>query len=333
MTAKTLRYTLEQFENILYNGFDYKVPDEVIEKISDLAIKVGSPDYVKTPVFKKREGSFKDEPTPVFKDNNIKKKRKNKNAEVLDDTEWDSISTFQTTKIETTTGIGSDINSIRALINKITDKNFMDIKLKIVEMIEKIISENNENNEYNLNNIGITIFDIASSNRYYSKIYADLYTELSQRFEFVRVTYDENLNKFTELFNNIEYVDQSDYDKFCEINKINEKRKSLALFYVNLMNNGIIPENKIIEITRNLLAKAYEFISLENKKNEVEELTENIAILYKKQLYENDNGNNYELIDGHTISEIIEEIAKSKIKDYVSLTKKSIFKFMDLIDM
>jgi hypothetical protein len=333
MTAITLRYTLEEFEGLLYNGFDYKVPDEVIEKISDLAIKVGSPDYVKTPVFKKREGSFKDEHTAAFKDNNIKKKRKNKNSEVLDDTEWDSISTFQATKIETTTGISSDINSIRALINKITDKNFIDINIKIVEMIEKFITENNQNIGYNLNDIGTTIFDIASSNRYYSKIYADLYTDLSHKFEFVKVTYDENLNKFTELFNNIEYVDQSDYDKYCEINKINEKRRSLALFYLNLMNNGIIPENKIIEITRNLLAKVYEFISLENKKNEVEELIEIIAILYKKQLYENDDGNNYELIEGHTISEIIEEIAKSKIKDYVSLTKKSIFKFMDLIDM
>jgi hypothetical protein len=99
------------------------------------------------------------------------------------------------------------------------------------------------------------------------------------------------------------------------------------------MNNGIIPEQKIIEITRNLMAKVYEFISLENKKNEVEELIEIIAILYKKQLYENEDDSNYELIEGHTISEIIEEIAKSKIKDYVSLTKKSIFKFMDLIDM
>ena len=33
------------------------------------------------------------------------------------------------------------------------------------------------------------------------------------------------------------------------------------------------------------------------------------------------------------ISEIIEKIAKSKVKDYKSLTNKSLFKFMDLIDM
>lgn len=330
MTTQTLRYTLENFESILFNGFDYKLPDEVIEKISDLAIKVGSPDYVKTPVFKKRDSSFKEEIQPVFKDNSNKKKKKNRNMEVLDDTEWETLSSFQATKIEATSGPSSDFNSIRALINKITDKNFMDIKIKIIEAIEKIISENNESN---LTDIGSNIFDIASSNRYYSKIYADLYTDLSNKFEFIKVTYNKNINKFTELFNNIEYVDPSNYDKYCEINKTNEKRRSLALFYVNLMDNGVISKDKIVEITRNLLAKVYEFISLENKKNEVEELTEVVAILYKKELYENNECNNYELIDGHTISDVIEGIANSKIKDYVSLTKKSIFKFMDLIDM
>ena len=33
------------------------------------------------------------------------------------------------------------------------------------------------------------------------------------------------------------------------------------------------------------------------------------------------------------INEIIEKVAKSKVKDYKSLTSKSLFKFMDLIDI
>jgi len=143
--------------------------------------------------------------------------------------------------------------------------------------------------------------------------------------------YQENFEKFAELFNNIEYVDPNiNYDKFCEINKINEKRKSLAAFYINLMNCGVISKSEIIDITRNSLAKVYEYISLENKKNEVEELTENIALLYKKGIYE---GVNYDKIDGFTINEVIEKIANSKVKDYKSLTNKALFKFMDLIDM
>ena len=65
----------------------------------------------------------------------------------------------------------------------------------------------------------------------------------------------------------------------------------------------------------------------------MDELTETIAILYKKELYEDDDGDDYVLIEGYNISEVIEKIANSKVKDYKSFTNKSLFKFMDLIDM
>jgi len=134
------------------------------------------------------------------------------------------------------------------------------------------------------------------------------------------------------LFDNIEYVEPNvDYNKFCKINKDNEKRKSLAAFFVNLMNNNIISKDKIITIIRNLMSKIYLYINQDNKKNEVDELTENIAILYKKELFSREG--EYELIDSMTISEIIENLAHSKSKNYLSLSNKSIFKFMDLIEM
>jgi len=330
MTTKTLMYSLEQIEDIIFKGFDYELPEEVIEKISSLAMEVGSPDYVKTPIFKKRENPMKCESIVISKESG-KKKRGNKGAEVLNDEDWDSIRTFQTTKIDTKDGIDADFDSIRAFINKMTDKNYNDMRNKITEIIEKIVSENSDSN---LSSIGSNIFDIASSNRYYSKIYADLYADLSSKFEFIKSKYEENFKKFIELFENIEYVDPNEnYDRFCEINKINEKRKSLAAFYINLMYCGIISKVEIIKITRNLLAKVYQYISVENKKNEVEELTETIVLLYKKDLYKNDECEDYERIEGFTISEIIEKIANSKIKDYKSLTNKALFKFMDLIDM
>jgi hypothetical protein len=335
MSVATLRYSLEEIEDIVFRGFDYRVPDDVMEKISNLAMQVGSPDYVKTPVFKKRENPMKTDPeitstTEPLAKVQPKKRRGNKSMEVLNDEDWETIRTFQTTKIETKTGIAAEFDMIRGTINKMTDKNYVEMRNKIIEIIEKFVSENSDSV---LSTIGENIFDIASSNRYYSKIYADLYSDLSSKFDFIKQQYVANLNRFTELFNNIEYVDSAvNYDKFCEINKINEKRKSLASFYVNLMNCGVISKNEILSITRNLLAKIYEYISLENKKNEVDELTETIAILYKKDLYENDDGE-YERIEGYSISEIVEKIANSKVKDYKSLSNKALFKFMDLIDM
>jgi len=144
---------------------------------------------------------------------------------------------------------------------------------------------------------------------------------------------ETNINGFTDLFNTIEYVDPNvNYDLFCEINKKNEKRKALAVFYLNLMSNGIIRKDVIVNIAVNLLSQLCEFLETEDKKNEVDELTDTIAILYKKELY-NDKPAKKCIGGKYTVNEFVERVAKSKVKDHKSLTNKSLFKFMDLIDM
>jgi hypothetical protein len=333
MVSKSLKYTIEDFENIIFNGFDYEIQANVLEIITNLAREVGSPDYVKTPMFPKKEISLKS--NSIINNNlQINKKRKgNKDMEVLNNEEWEALRNFQTTKIEKKSCCDIDIDLIRSLLNKLTDKNYIDISHKIIEIITKIVSENET---IDLEKISSNIFDLASSNRYYSKIYAQLFSDLSNKFEFIKKVCIFNLNKFIHLFDVIEYIDPNqNYDKFCEINKINEKRKCLATFYINLMYLNVIPKIEIVKITHNLLSKIYKFINIDNKKNEVDELTETISLLYKKDIYEDDDEYDYEYnnIEGYTINEIVLIIANSKTKDFKSLTNKSLFKFMDLIDM
>jgi len=338
--AKTMRhvYTLEKINEILYQGFEYKLPDENLAIISKLSSEVGSPDYIKTPVFQKRENPMKVEPSVYSKESSSggggggHKKRRGKANEIVNDEDWDQLRTFQTTKIEEKTGIDTQIDNIRVNLNKMSDKNYSDMRNKIIDIIDNLIVENITAEE--MVRVSSIIFDIASTNRFYSKMYADLYSDLSSKYDTLKNTFENNFKKFVDLFNIIEYVDPKvNYDKFCEINKSNEKRKALASFYLNLMINGIIDKVQIMLITRNLLDQIYRFISIEDKKNEVDELIETIAILYKKDIYQHDDGDSYEQIDGFTINEVIEKIAKSKVKDYKSLTNKALFKFMDLIDM
>ena len=330
-----MRYTLDNINDIIYGGFNYELPEKTLKIISELSLQVGSPDYVRTPIFLKRENPLKtNESNQSLKDNQSFKRKKGSNKSMeISNNDWETLKTFQTTKIEQKNGINAQIDNIRTCLNKLTDKNYIDIRNKIFDIIDQIISENVTNDEMLL--VSTTIFDIASTNRFYSKIYAELYSDLASKYEIMKETFEESLDKFMGLFNIIEYVDPKvNYDRFCEINKINEKRKSLGTFFLNLMTNGIISKEKIISITRNLLVQIYTFISEENKKNEVDELTENVALLYRKELYNNKNDkSNLELIDGFTINQMIEKMANSKVKDYVSLTNKSVFRFMDLIDM
>jgi hypothetical protein len=338
--AKTIpTYSFDDFNSISFDGFNFTLPQETIRIIQELARQVGSPSYVKTPIFQKRENPLKVQPTREGALSGFKKKR-SKNNEVLNDEDWETFRTFQPTKIEKKEGIDAKFDLIRSNLNKLTDKSYLELKEKIMDTMKEIVqdgttTEDSATETKDILTIGKSIFDIASTNRFYSKIYADLYAELIGRFEIMKDVFYNSFDTFLEMFNNIEYIDPSvDYDKFCKINKDNEKRRALSAFFMNLMINNVITREKITLILKNLLCQINTFISIENKKNEVDEITENISILYKKELFENiSNMNSDFTVDGMTINDFIVKIANSKPKDYLSLTNKTIFKFMDMIEM
>ena len=330
-------YTLQDFNDITFDGFNFNLPEETIQMISNLSLEVGSPSYVKTPVFRKRENPMKDiqfgqGPTTTDELNQYKRKKGHKNVEVVNDEDWEALRSFHTTKIEQKVGIEVEIDLIRSYLNKMTDKNFADMKNKIFEILNQMFSENENKEEFT--RISHIIFEIASTNRFYSKIYADLYSELIQHYQTMKHVFQENFDQFMNLFQQIEYVDPAvDYDRFCKINKTNEKRKALSCFFVNLMLNQIISKEQILNIVRDLITRVYEFIQVENKKNEADELTENIVLLFKKEYFNEDDYQNIMVINNMNIMQLIESLANCKVKDFKSLTNKSIFKFMDMIDM
>ena len=324
-----MKYSLKDFKNIIFDGFDYNLPEETIQLISQLSLEVGSPSYIKTPIFQKRENSG----TSIQVTLNKNKKR-NKNMEIIDDSEWETLRTFQTTKIEQKVGLDAQIDLIRSDLNKISDKNYIDIRNKIVTILEQIILDYISPED--MMRVSSTIFEIASTNRFFSKLYADLYSDLINKYEIMKEVFTICFDSFLELFKNIEYVDSAkDYDKFCKINKDNEKRKALSSFFVNLMKNQIISPDKLKILLCNLMRQLMDFIKENDKKNIVDELTENIALLYSKQLFDDNNPENNAkyLINGDTVINTITKLANSKAKMYSSLSNKSIFKFMDIIDM
>ena len=313
-------YTLDDFTNISFKGFSVKLPNETIQLIQSLAEQVGSPTYIKTPVFEKKEPREHRDDTDysVFR----KKRRGRNHVETVNDEDWENLRSFQATKIEQKVGIDIQFDQIRSCLNKMSDKNYNEQSSKIIEILNGLVEE--KTTEEDMNKIGNAIFEVASNNRFYSKIYADLYTQLIHDFEIMGMIFEENLKSFLELFDTIECVDPAkDYDGFCKNNLKNEKRKSLSTFFVNLHMNKMIPKQKIVEITNNLMSQVYDFMNQENKKSEVEEMTENIALLYTKEIFEGDV----------EMFKKIETLAKSKSKDFLSLSNKAIFKYMDMIDM
>lgn len=323
------RYNLVDFNNITFNGFNCELPEETLSLISELAQQVGSPTYIRTPIFPKRETNSIKNGGNSSTDSFTKRKRKNKATEVLTDADWESIRTFQATKIERNTGINADIDMLRSLLNKMTEKNYDDLLEKILEVLNKLIDDGTTDED--MTRVGNEIFEIASNNRFYSKIYADLYSVLIDKYDVLKRIFESSLQSFLGIFENIEKGNPDEnYDNFCRVNRDNERRKSLSSFFVNLTINGIISKEKLIDLTINLMKKVQEYIIIDNMKSEVDETVENIAILYNKEWFTNATN---EVVDGLTFIEVVERMARSKAKTYASLSNKSIFKFMDMIDM
>ena len=130
MATKLQSYTLDTINDIIFQGFDYSLPEDTMKTISEIALKVGAPDYVRTPVFQKRENPMKSEQQVIQKEG-FKKKKGNKSMEVVNDEDWNvirtSTQTFQPTKLEEKDGINVQIDIIRSYLNKLTDKNYIDI--------------------------------------------------------------------------------------------------------------------------------------------------------------------------------------------------------------
>ena len=333
----TMKYTLQNFNEITFKGFDITLPDETLSIITELALQVGSPTYIRTPTFSKNEENMKFGGAnsmgmgPGMGGNGMidkKKKRGGKPIEILNDADWESIRTFQTTVIEQKVGLDVQIDLIRSSLNKMTEKNYSEHSIKILDILNQLISEGKSEEE--MQRVGNTIFEIASNNRFFSKLYADLYTLLIKNYQIMRTIFDHNFDTFLEIFKNIESINpEENYEKYCKINKDNERRKSLSSFFINLTLTGVIQKEKLNELNHSLLTKVVEFIEQDNKKSEVDEIIENIAILYNKELMV---GCEIQ-IQGETFISIIEKLAKSKTKTYPSLSNKSIFKCMDMVEM
>jgi hypothetical protein len=335
-----MKYKLIDFETITFNGFDFSIPEETVQLISMLSMEVGSPTYIKTPVFQK-----KDNTNNVFVPSSAKqqtsitqptrKRRNGKSSDVTND-DWETIRSFQVTNIEQHIGVDAEMDKIRNCLNKLTDKTFTDMKTQIIDILNSLEHISTEE----MTRIGNIIFEIASNNKFYSKLYADIYTELIRSFDIMEQIFQVNYNTYLLLFDNIEYIDsEKDYNKFCIINKQNESRRAISTFFINLSLNGIIDSKNILSILKNLLENVLTRIKQENNKNEVDELTENIAILYNKniiQLFEknyhtsiNDCTDLY--INGDTIVQTIKKLSEIKVKCYPSMSSKTIFKFMDMV--
>jgi len=339
MTSQMQKFTLQQVNAIMFAGFPYKIPDDTINMFNYFTEHVGSTAFINDNIFHKREHIDEGSSTGSdgYKSVDKRKRRGNKNMEMSGE-DWDTIRSFQATKIEQKTGLNAAIDKLRLAMSKLSKEKYVINRDQIMSALNEIM-EIQPNVEILTNTVGNLLFDMTITNKTLLKLYTDLYTELIGTYSWLKTLIDQRFSSYMDLFKDMQYFDpDKNYDKFCDMNVINEKRKMTSQFFVWLSLNGVIPRLSVYELLITLLRMMAEYINQADKKFEVDELTENMAILFNKEIMDAvEKSANYVaddyLINGKPMIEIITKFAKSKAKDFKSLSNKSIFKCMDLIEM
>ena len=340
-TSQMQKYTLQQTSAILFAGFNYVLSDETINVFNFLTAQIGSNAFINNNVFQKREREAEREKVNDDLDQDFKldkkKKKGNKGMEVLNE-DWDNIRSFQATKIEQKSGLDSMINKLKLAMSKLSKDRYLICKEQITEALTEIIETCPEPSVL-IDKIGNTMFDVILSNKTLLKLYSEMYADLLCSYDWLRQSLNNRFIKYLDLFKDMKYFDpDQDYDKFCDMNVINEKRKLTSQLLVYLALNGIIPRSSMYDLLVSLLRTMSEYINLSDKKFEVDEIAENMAILFNKEIIKTvedavDYDKKVYIINNLTIVELVTVFAKSKAKDYRSLSNKSIFKCMDLVEM
>jgi hypothetical protein len=313
-------YTLEEI-NLLINDKKYYLNKEVMTVLDLLKTDVAVYTTINEETPNKKYEKNADQ-------KNRYKKMHNNHVDGDLENKWDKQKIFKGIKKEEKIGIDKYIDEIRILLNKISDKNYEVNKDSIIQKIKDCLEHNEESND-DIKRVVTVLFDIAKSNKFYSQIYAKLYKELIDNFPFFNDTVVPFVNQFMDSLNNLVYVESSlDYDGFCNYNKMNENRRASMAFIVNLMKNEVELPIHILDIVLHFQNLALKFIDEENRVNEVDEITEvlNIVILMINDTYK---------ADDKWMSDILPKIkmfSSFKIKEKISLSSRSIFKYKDIVD-
>lgn len=219
-------------------------------------------------------------------------------------------------------GIEKSINDVRVALNKISNKNYDTLQGTIRDTVKELYESPEE-----LSRIAQVIFDIASTNKFYVEVYADLYKSLVEDNGVFLDILNQLVASFKQTIETIMYVDVNEnYDKYCEYIKSNEKRRATTAFLVTLMTRSVVAKATVMDIVMFFQTTITEFMEEERRVNDVDEITELVFILLtlgKSTL-------NVDAAWKDQVMPFVEKMTQFKLKEKPGLSSRSLFKYKDM---
>jgi hypothetical protein len=235
--------------------------------------------------------------------------------------------------------VDKQFNDIRALLNKLSAKTVDAQKPVVLDTIAKFLFDVADEGARAL--FVRKLADILVSNPFLVKVYVEVYAALCMPdfpycSEFQTMLSQTLVEEYMTSLQHLQAVVESsdDYDAFCDYNKTNDKRKAVATFFAAAAAASRTKENatttkeeatalfdraKLVSMVQTLLGIVVQSMTESNKVHEVEEITENIAVLVTTAKLREPQ-----------ILACIQELTQKKTKEFSSWSSRALFKYMDL---
>lgn len=243
-----IRYNYNEILDKEQNINIYEFSDDILELINSIALKVGSSNYIKTPVFTKKNKSF----------NKL-------NKVVVFEKKLDNLQKLQ-------------VN-----LNKLSVSVYDKLKDEILILISKIMEED----MITISELNNKILNLICIQRTNIDIYVKLFNEILNKYNLFKEECVSYLQKYKLDFENIKVFDPNiDYEEFCKNNKKNDNIKSKTLFYSRLSKIYNVEDNLIINLIKMLNDKLLKDSVHYLDNSPCEEYVENLYILISDNLNE-----------------------------------------------
>lgn len=302
-----ITYTLDQFTDIALNLNKHILPDDVLsvydKLLKDLNINTRTVEY------EQREKRYK--------------RQKNNKPELLSS---GKVVEFKQKEVVVKTDYEKIMINIRASLNKLSSKNYDTQTELLRSYLDELSSLNDESYFMECSNY---LFDVASKNKFYSEMYANLYVELSKLYPIFEERKEQFIIDCIEGLDTITYIDETqDYEGFCKNNKQNDIRRSMNTFLIHLYKKKQCNIQCILKMTTAIFDKIEVNKNTASQVHVIEELTENLYIFISELIREFKQHTSWDIILNN-----LTEYTNIKVSDYPGLTTRIKFKFMDMMDI
>ena len=239
----SLIYSLEEVEKIQNNGFKINIETEFLSNLKGMTDSLSIPFNFEGDVFEKEKVII-----PEYKSINVPKTESEKN-----------------------------INDVNILLNKLTDQNYHLLFEKICDVIDLILTKN----ENEINKLNEYIFNRGTL-KFNCKVFAKLYKDLLKKYKMLDGLITKELGSYLENFKNIKSCScEENYSEFCRLNKLNDERRGLSMFLVELANNDSLEFSYILSLINDLHSSLDIELMNENAEYTCQEICKNMKIMYE----------------------------------------------------